>query len=266
MAKNTMNSKTANSKLYGLAAVKVGKSAVKITFEESGDSFKFTLDDLPSMPKLRPESEDTYMVVLSSDQDAIEKIGPAEGHFPAHCVDFARPEEDADPVPVEGTSNYNGKETKYLRFTAFWEIISGKYKGLIVPQFLRYKFAEDSDGKVMWDGNPSNPKATHLPKLVDFCEKTGCFDSETDLGEWPDDGNILPELLNRILGRDKQVDLVIKKGYITDLLASDYEDADDDEEEESSKAKKFKAEDAPKQKSYSTKKAKKAEDEEEEEL
>lgn len=268
MAKNTMGFRANQAKVYGLATVKVGKSSAKITFEESGDEYKFSLDDLPSKPKLHPESEDTYMVVLTAEKDAVEKIGPAEGRVQAHCIDFARTEEGADPAPVEGTSNYQGKETKYLRFTALWEVLTGKYKGLVIPHFLRYKLEEGPDGMTQWQGNPNNPNATHLPKLIDFCEKTGVFDEEPNLGEWPDDGNVLPLMLERIQAADKHVDLVIKKGYISDLLALDYEDADEDEEEvkPKSKAKSFKPEDAPKQKSYKTavKKAKKSSDEDDE--
>lgn len=259
MAKNALKSKTAQPKQYGLATVKVGKNSAKITFEESGESYKFSLDDIPSRPKLLPESEDTYMVVLTPDKDGVEKIGPAEGHFQAHCVDMARPEEDADPVPVEVEREFKGKTVIQVKFTPIFEILTGKYKGLQIPHFLQYKFAEDEDGNAMWDGDPTNPKAVHLPRLVEFCEKTGCVESPI---EWPEDGNILPELLSRIQKKDRTVDLVIKKGYIDSILASDYEDADEDVEEVDEdedveevkpKGKKsFKPTDAPKQKSYKT--------------
>lgn len=237
---NALSYKTQQETTYGLATVKVGKQAAKVTFLEGGKSFKFSLDDLPPIPKLPTESEDTYMVVLNPDGDMVDKIGPAEGHFTAVFEDFTRSEDGAEPAPQEKTSTYNGKETTYLRFTALFKIVSGRYKGVVVPHFLRYKFAEGDNGETIWDGDPSNPKAIHLPRLVEFCEKLGAVDEPI---EWPSDGNILPELLRRIKAANRKVDLVIKKGYIDSVLASDYEDEpvkksskkavkEDDEEED----------------------------------
>lgn len=260
MAKNALRSRVAQSKIYGLATVKVGKTSARITFEESGDSFKFALDDLPSKPKLTPDSEETYMVVLTPEKDGVEKIGPAEGHFQAKCIDFARPEDGADPVPVEVEKEFKGKKVVQVRFTAIFQILTGKYKGLEVPHFLQYKFAEDEDHTAMWDGDPDNPKAIHLPRLVEFCEKTGAVDSPI---EWPEDGNILPELLKRIQKKGRTVDLVIKKGYIDSVLASDYEDAE--EEEPAPKSKKS-AQVTDEAKSKKSKKAVEPDEDEDEDL
>lgn len=272
--KNALKYKQSEARTYGLATVKVGKSKVKVTFKD-GDSYTFPNDSdyLPKRPRLATDTEDIYMVVLTPDKDAIEKIGPSEGHVLAKVTDFSRPDEDSDPEPIDATyiDKKTHEESHYQKFTAFFTVQSGKYKGCVIPHFLRYKFADDGDGYAMWNGNPSAPNAVHLPRLEEFCIKVGCVEEPI---EWPEDGNILPELLRRALKADRTVELIIKDGYINTILSKEYEDADeddvddvsedDDEEEVTPKSKKFKATDAPKQKSYTTK-AKDYEDADEDE-
>lgn len=250
MAKNALSVvSSGDPRTYGLATVKMSSNGakVRVTFEKTGESLTFPKDALPSKPKIQPDSEDTYMVVLTPEKDAIEKIGPAEGHFQAKCVDFGRPEEGADPEPKDASYERDGKTIEYRKFTAYFEVLAGRYKGQIIPHFLRYKFTEDAAGNAGWEGRPDAPNAIHLPRLIEFCEKTGCVETAI---EWPEDGNILPILLDRILKADRTVDLVVKDGFIAAILAVDYEDAEEDEEKDENapapKAKKS-SKPAPKQ-------------------
>lgn len=62
---------------------------------------------------------------------------------------------------------------------------------------------------------PVSQKAIWLPKLQEFCEVTGCVEEALP---FPEDGNVLPELLSRCLADKKKVQLIIKNGYVDSLL------------------------------------------------
>lgn len=219
----------------GPAKIVTGEKAAKITFvgenapefDNGETSAKFDLADLPKTPRLPKNATGMYFVKLSRDKDEVLGIGPLEGMFDARVVDLSRPQEDQDPAPYEivpKDENWN----PYLAFNAYWEILSGTFKGSRISQFFHYKFDSDEDGMTIYDGQPNNPKAKWLPRLVEFCEKTGCVD---DPIKWPDDGNILPVLLERILAEGRKVNIVVKNGYIDSLLSGDsYGDFGDDED------------------------------------
>lgn len=222
-------------KEYGIAKVKTGPNKARLVFAD-GTTYTFPLTALPKHPHIAPNSdEDLYMVVLSPEKDKVEKIGPAEGHFLAKCIDFMRPDEDSDPAPADGTyhDKKTGKDIPYQKFTAVFKILNTRFKGVEVLHFLRYKF-RDNNGVAGWDGKLGHPNAIHLPRLVEFCTKTGCVDSPIP---WPEDGNILPELLSRILEADKVVDLTIKDGYISSIMFSDVEGEEDEAPKPKPKAK-----------------------------
>jgi len=218
-------------KIYGVANVHAGKNKIVVTLlgkdGTEGDSYNFRFDDLPKVPKIQPETEDVYNVVLSPDGETVEKIGPVEGHYMARLVDFGRPEEDADPTPqLIEKQNADGKPYSYEQFTADFEIVKGKFKGVKIRHWLRYLFLENPNqpGFAGWKGNPDNPNAKHLPRLVEFCDKCGMVDEDL---EWPEDGNVLPELLRRGIKANRTVDLTIKGGFVSDILKADYEEEDE---------------------------------------
>jgi hypothetical protein len=227
---NVFGFSTNEARTYGLAKVRVRGDAVKVTFIDGGAPFKFHKDDLPKRPRLLDDSEDTYNVVLSADKDTIEKISPAEGRVTAHLLDFWRPEEGADPEPADDTyETPEGKTIVRQKFVAVFEVTDGKYKGVTIPHFLKYLFEDDNNGMVKFKGNPQARNAVHLPRLLDFCDKTGMVEEPM---EWPEDGNVLPALLERGLNADRTVELIIKKGFVAEILAADYEEAEDEEPEE----------------------------------
>lgn len=243
-SKNALSANKSESKkrTTGLATIKAGETKVRISFQDeetlfdNGKNVKaFAYDDLPKTPKLSNGSEDEYFVVLTSDGDEVESIGPVEGVFSARCLDLSRPSEDDDPEPFE-VSPKNEKWDPYQAFLAFFEIQSGPFKKVRIPYFLHYKFEESKEnpGFAAWKGDPENKKATRLAQIIEFCEK---LDVVAEPIEWPEDGNILPTLLDRILENNKTVKIVVKKGYIDSLMSAHNEEAEEEAEEETPKAK-----------------------------
>lgn len=240
MSKNALgaNKSASEKRKKGIATIKVGDEKCRVTFEDdsiefdNGKNYKsFKLEDMVRPPKLS-EGEKKYFVVLNPDGDSVESIGPVEGVFHAIFKDFNRADDDSDPAPLEKEPS-NPKWQPYQFFLAFFEITSGPYKGLQIPQFLHYKFEESKtdEGMTAWKGDPENPKATRLHELVDFCLK---LDLVSEPIPWPDDGNVLPAFYEKATENPKPVKLVIKDGYISSLLS---EDEDEEEEEEHAKAK-----------------------------
>jgi hypothetical protein len=236
MASNALgyNKVDYKKKVQGLATIKAGKDKVRITFFEkegatlefdNGEMSKvFTFKELPKFPVIPTNSEDTYFVKLNNDGDEVESISPADGVYTAQVMDMSRPEKDADPAPYEITPR-DPKFPAYLAFNVYWKIIEGDFKGCVLNQFFHYSggsdkpyFAENAENKgyTNW-GMPVTDKAKWLPLLQDFCLKTDCVGEPI---EWPEDGNVLPELLSRILSNKKKIKLFVKDGYVKELTNS----------------------------------------------
>lgn len=244
--KNALSANKSESKkrVTGIASIKAGETKVRVTFQneelvfDNGKNSKtFSYDDLPKSPKIVPNTEEDYFVVLAPDRDEIQSIGPVEGVFSAKCVDLSRPNDDpdAEPEPFE----VNPKEgDPYQAFNAFFEIQSGPYKKLKVPYFLHYKFEESREHAGMTAWSPGNDvwkgRQTHLGRLKEFCMK---FNAVAEPIEWPEDGNILPILLERILESNETVKIVIKNGYIDSLMSVHNDEADNEDESPKTKKK-----------------------------
>jgi hypothetical protein len=239
MASNALgyNKTEYKKQVQGLAVIKSGKDKCSITFLnnkpehvehplefDNGESKKiFLLKDLPKTPTIPTNSEDTYFVKLNKDGDEVESISPADGVYTAQVMDMSRPEKDADPAPYL-KKPYNPKFDEYLAFNVYWKVVEGDFKGSILNQFLHYSsgdkpfFAESKDtpGYANW-GMSVTEKATWLPLLQEFCLKNDCVGKPI---EWPEDGNVLPELLSRILSNKKKIKLFVKDGYVKEFVGS----------------------------------------------
>lgn len=236
-------------KLVGIVVAKTGEKMAKFTLTEDGKTFsngeksiKVPFSDLPKYPKLQPnESGKQYRIRMSQDGTEVEALTPVVGMFPAKLIDLGpRANKEADPTPKEKVWNEGTpKENRYFKFFAQYQITGGAYKGAILPAYnMHYKFEEDDSnpGYTRFAGSFANTKATRLFQLRDWGVLHGCWDIEDgevvgDPIEW-DDETILPELLERAKNRDAEVNVVIKNGYIIELLPSDGEPAFVDPDDE----------------------------------
>lgn len=225
----------------GIAVIKVGEQFARVTFEDGSKQFdngtntkKVAVADLPKLPKLQAGTENRFYTRLTKEGDEIETIFPAEGHFNAKVIDIAKGGGDK-PRPVEKVYGQGTpKESRYQVFFPIFKITKGAMKGAQGSYFLHYKFDDDGQGFACFVGNPENPKATRLMQLVDFCNKMHVVDEPIT---WPEDGNICPEILQRCLDNDVEVEIIVKDGFIDSLLAlNNYGDDEEDEKPAKSKA------------------------------
>jgi hypothetical protein len=227
-------------KMVVIVNIITGKERAELTITEDGDKkfsngtkkMRVALADLPKVPRLKPDNKvgKEYRVRMSEDGTEVENITPVQGHFTAKLTDIGpRPEKDADPTPREKVWN-EGKsnENRYLEFFAVYQITEGAFKGVQMPAFnMHYKFEEDpeNEGYARFAGNFDNPKATRLFQLRDWGLTHGLWNEPIP---W-DDVTILPTLLDRALENEKEVDIIVKRGYISEVMALDEPDDDEDE-------------------------------------
>lgn len=212
-------------KLVGKVLVITGEKKAKLvlqeedgrTFANGTDTLTVNLSDLPKVPKIQPNDKTgkEYRVRMNNEGDEVEALTPIRGHFQAKLVDLGpRPEKDADPLPKEKVFDEGGpKEERHLEFFAVYEITTGLFKGVQLPGYwMHYKFEEDpeNEGFTRFAGNFQNKKATRLFQLRDWGNVHGLW--EEDL-PW-DDVSILPELLERALDKDVEVEVNLSDGYI----------------------------------------------------
>lgn len=234
---------TFEKKLVGIVVATVGEKRAKFelvednnkTFSDGSKSIKVNLSDLPAVPKLTErDNGKQFRIRMNSEGDEIEAITPVMGHYKAKLIDLGprKNGKDSDPEPVEKEFTKGETTTSHLEFFAVYKIVEGRYKGVQMPAYnLHYKFEDDGNGMTRFAGNTENPKATRLHQLVNWGMLHQVFEDEI---EWPDDGNILPILLERALDSDVLVDITVKNGYISDVLPSQ---DDEDETEETPKQK-----------------------------
>ncbi len=236
MAGSALGQRPAGSsekKLVGIVVATVGASKVKFTlvegqgkeFADGSDSITVALKDLPKVPVFTPKEGDTpspqngkqFRIRMNRDGDEIEAITPVSGLFTAQLVDLGpRPSQDADPEPQEKRFEKDGKTNTHMEFFAVYKIVDGVYKGVQMPAYyLHYKFEGDEEGNTRYAGNFENKKATRLFQLADWMKLHG-LDSKPI--KWPKNGNILPELLLRGTNNPVYVSLVVKDGWIKELL------------------------------------------------
>jgi hypothetical protein len=225
-------------KTVGIVIATVGEKRVKFEMVEEGKKFadgetsiKVNLEDLPVNPKLTTtQTGKQYRIRMNSAGDEVEALTPVNGVHRLRLIDIGpRPNgKDSDPEPYEKQSEWKGKDTSHLEFFSVYKITKGAFKGVQVPGFyLHYKFEDDGEGNTRFAGNTENPKATNLAKLVTWGNLHGMYDETI---QWPEDGNILPILLERGLENDTEVDGLFKDGYIREVMP-----VQDDEEDEAPK-------------------------------
>lgn len=236
----------------GVVEIKTGDKVALFTSVETfrdgtikafdGDSYskRFNLADLPKIAQrlIKPNMKDAkkFRVRLNADQDEVKMITPASGMFSAKLKYIGPAKEGQDPQPFEKFFNKGeASETSHLEFFASYEITEGVFKGAELPAyFLHYKFegipgGEEDEGMTRFN-TVDTPQASQLHRLQDWASVHGDILDEPIV--FPDDGNILPTLEERALDADREVNVIIEKGYIKSLQAKEnYEEVEDGSDE-----------------------------------
>ena len=201
------------------------ETKIKLVMEK--ETYKFRDKMLPDFPKkLREDFE--YFVEFRVDDDgdiqSIDNIRPAKWMgLKMRVIDMTRPDPEKlePPAPYTYTANYSGKEVEETAFYMFYDCVDpdSEFYGCRFPNRYFYKFKNDGEGMTMWDGDYNNVKATRLHRVVDHLLMLGAVSEPI---EWPDDGNILPELLARILNANVVVETAGGSKYssISEMVVS----------------------------------------------
>lgn len=233
---------------------KTGKDVKKL-FPNETDTLKVKIADLPKEARrvIKPNDKagKQFRVRLNEDGDGVEAVQPVSGMFTVKLVELGPHKKDQPPVPYVKTFSKEGKDNSHLEFYASYEVTDGAFKGVILPAYnMHYKFeqSEEEDGMTQFD-TVDNPQASQLHKLQDWAAVHGNI-LETPIAWNTDDvdgvdnavleayaekhkcefANILPELQERALEADREVNVIIEKGYIKSVQEIvDYEDFSGDE-------------------------------------
>jgi len=228
-------------KVARFTSVETFRDGTVKTFDGDKKSLDFQIAELPKLAQrvIKPGMKDAkkFRVRLNSDQDEVKMVTPASGMFSAKLAYIGPAREGQDPQPFEkffhkGESN----ETSHLEFFASYEITEGVFKGAELPAyFLHYKFEGISDGEedegMTRFNTVDTPQASQLHRLQDWANVHGEILDEPIV--FPDDGNILPTLEERALDADREVNVIIEKGYIKSVQAKEnYEEVEVESESE----------------------------------
>lgn len=196
---------------------------------ERAKKFEFSRSALPDVPKFDKDIPNPKELYISLDEgdEKIRRISPLTGTFKVKLVDFSRPDgQDAPPKFFEIDGGKYGKGPQKV-FTAFLEVTEGFWKGCIVPaRYMAYKFAGDSDGNLCWTFDPNATGQYRSPKgllLKSLCEVSEIL---AEPMKFPEDGNILPELLERAKKNPVVFGVTIEKGKVISFKTLEEMDAE----------------------------------------
>lgn len=268
-------------KWVGVVKIKSGETKVKFTSLDSKDDkpklfpngtvdMVVKLADLPKIGQrlIKPNMEGKqFRIRLNEDGDEVEEVGPVMGMFKCKLVGLGKKkDEDGTPVPYVKTYNKGqSDENSHLEFFAVYEVQDGPFRSLKLPAFnLHYKFegipeGEDDEGMTRFD-TVDTANASQLHKLQAWADVHGNILDEpiewdTDsIEDVPNDvmdvfaekhdgdfANILPVLEERALDADRDVNVVIERGYPKLIQAADgYSEEEEVEEKPIKKSAKSK--------------------------
>jgi hypothetical protein len=182
------------------------KELVRISFitgENSGESFKLDLDNVPEYARTG-----RFYVSLSGKNDSVFSYYPAVGTFVVKFKKWAT-RENTVATPQEKVGQYG----PYSYMIALLQIFKGENKGMEIPLFLNYKFVNDGQDNV---AIPTSEKSgTAAERLLNFLDAVGILEEVI-----PYSDNLLPALAKRILKKDRPFNVVMKEGradYISSL-------------------------------------------------
>lgn len=256
-------------KWVGVVKIKSGDTTVKFTSLDSKDDkpklfpngtteMKVKLADLPKIgQRLIKANMDgkQFRIRLNEDGDEVEEVGPVNGMFKCKLVELGPKKKDSVAVPYVKTFKKDGNENSHLEFFAVYEIQDGPFRSLKLPAYnLHYKFegipdGEEDEGLTRFD-TVDTAQASQLHRLQSWSEVHGdileepiewdtesiegvsnevvdCFAEKHD-GEF---ANILPILEERALDADRDVNVVLERGYPKLVQAADNYSEDEEVDE-----------------------------------
>ena len=192
----------------GYANVKILKSFIKVTFDESGNVYEIDKEEWthPSGGK--------FNVTLNQQGNKFVSVRPVAGTYIAQFSGFGNRVDDIPEPKVWKGGPRQGKDGKRwwqddrLMFYVEYTVIKGNYKGLTLLDFQPYLFERFQNTEyTVLTGSRSN-----INKVEAALSVNG-FDFQTT--EIPYEGNILPWLEEHLLGTCKEVLVNLKdNGFI----------------------------------------------------
>lgn len=209
---------------YFAATITVGKELVKVTpiKQDSGVAeMKVNKKDLPQSPKLSGVEKiafDGYVIYDATEQKIIA-INPLEGHYEAIAVDMGyrdTPDEAPHAKPREQFNKFKNVMETRMKFYVEFQITdkekdNGIFFGCTPRIFLEDLFYEDERGFASLPSVEYNGNVTRAGKTFFAGKPLGWFDDDI---KFPEDGNILPVLLERQNSAKNKVIIEIGNGFI----------------------------------------------------
>jgi hypothetical protein len=189
----------------GKLQVSQERKAAKLTpFDTDVKPIVFKLTDIPKNIR-----SGDLMVQVSEDKKSIVNFRPYNAQVSVKFSKFPAREGTA-PVP-KSKKGRGGSE--YLTFCPLLIVTKGAYEGIDIPYPLYYNFIEgkDKDGKSVVDLRGTG---AGTDKVEEFLDVTGISDYAPL--KWSD--NLLPMFEKMAHKKDREFDVVLKKGWIVVVM------------------------------------------------
>ena len=195
----------------GIAKVSmIAGGNVKVTMQESGNSYNITKDDLPKYFPFREGKEIKCTVTLDGETNAVMYANPVSGDYKVKFAHIGK--EDEVPAPV----TRQGAKGAFTAFDVFVVITEGAWRGASGVRFLNPSlFKKDEDGNLWVDGY-----GKALTDLTEFLDVTGLSALDIKYSENP-----LPEIQRLALELGKEFMASFLDGKVQSL--SEYFSLDD---------------------------------------
>lgn len=202
----------------GLApSVRMLKAGVKIVDEDGGEYGPFPFDRVNERNGLKEVLEaaewsslsDMYFS-LNRNEDFLYDLHPYEGF---HNLRFQSIQSRKDKPPTFRTRTDQWGNRR-IEFTVVFEIVGGKFAGMVVPKSFPYIFAEDPDsGMTILHG--TSGQISDVEKMLVL---SGFTEPDDDI-EYSD--NVLPELEECLLGHNEVFGGTLENGWVQSLSSVD---------------------------------------------
>ena len=231
--KVSKQSSNSDNVVYFNATIKSGKHAILLddisdlhgeSLKNFAEGLRIDFEDLPDFPVIpheQPKFNFRVAVIWDAEKQSVIALNPWSGVYEAIGIDVGpRPEEGGDPIS-KVTEKVGQDQKPYIdkSFYVIFKIIekneaNGFFDGTTPRMFLKDKFFMRPDGMTDVSGTS---KSKHTLRVSEFGEMTGVFDDDI---QFPEDGNVLPIILERLIEISRPVRLTFKNGFVDSLLPS----------------------------------------------